>query len=83
MAVTTEDAADLGRCRRGIEPLRVVVMPQYDRQVASAGVEPMVPIDLSLLLPRTRRSCFASQQIRPDHQHRSAAPSDLFRNPPR
>ena len=49
MAVTTEDAADLGRCRRGIEPLRVVVMPQYDRQVASAGVEPMVPIDLSLL----------------------------------
>jgi hypothetical protein len=41
VAMTAEDAADLGRCRRGIEPLRVVIMPQHDRQVASAGVAPM------------------------------------------
>ena len=32
VAMTAEDAADLGRCRRGVEPLRIVVMPQHDRQ---------------------------------------------------
>jgi hypothetical protein len=26
------------RCRCGIEPLRVVIMPQHDRQAASVGV---------------------------------------------
>jgi hypothetical protein len=35
------DAADLGRCRRGIEPLRIVVMPQQDRQIAAPMIEPM------------------------------------------
>ena len=36
------DAADLGRCRRGVEPLRVVVMPQYDRQaITSTVLDPM------------------------------------------
>jgi hypothetical protein len=39
--MTADDAADLGRCRRGIEPLRVVIMPQYDRQVASPIVQAM------------------------------------------
>jgi hypothetical protein len=24
------DAADLGRCRRGVEPLRIVILPQRD-----------------------------------------------------
>jgi hypothetical protein len=32
VAMTAEDATDLGRCRRGVEPLRIVVMSQYDRQ---------------------------------------------------
>ena len=32
VAMSPEDAADLGRCRRGVEPLRIVVMPQHDRQ---------------------------------------------------
>ena len=32
VAMTADDAADLGRCRRGVEPLRIVVMPQHDRQ---------------------------------------------------
>ena len=41
VAMLPSDAADLGRCRRGIEPLRVVIMPQQDRQVASPVVEPM------------------------------------------
>jgi hypothetical protein len=35
------DAADLGRCRRGIEPLRIVVMPQQDWQIAAPVVEPI------------------------------------------
>jgi hypothetical protein len=36
------DAADLGRCRRGIEPLRIVIMPQQDRQaITSPIIEPM------------------------------------------
>jgi hypothetical protein len=25
-----DDAAELGQCRRGVEPLRVVVMPQHE-----------------------------------------------------
>ena len=41
VAMSPADAADLGRCRRGVEPLRIVVMPQQDRQVATPVVEPM------------------------------------------
>jgi hypothetical protein len=40
-AMVAEDAADLGRCRRGVEPLRIVVMPQQDRQVVLPVIEPM------------------------------------------
>lgn len=29
VAMLADDAADLGRCRRGIEPLRIVIMPQH------------------------------------------------------
>jgi hypothetical protein len=36
------DAADLGWCRRGVEPLRIVVMPQQDQQtITSPIIEPM------------------------------------------
>jgi hypothetical protein len=36
------EAVDLGRCRRGIEPLRIVILPQHDRQpIASLVVEPL------------------------------------------
>ena len=41
VAMSPGDAADLGRCRRGVEPLRIVIMPQYDRQVAAPIVAPM------------------------------------------
>ena len=41
VAMSPEDAADLGRCHRGIEPLRIVVMPQHDRRIATPEVEPM------------------------------------------
>jgi hypothetical protein len=40
-AMSPADAADLGRCRRGIEPLRIVVMPQHDRLVAAPEVAPL------------------------------------------
>jgi hypothetical protein len=30
VAMTAEDAADLGRHRHGVEPLRLVIMPQQD-----------------------------------------------------
>ena len=40
-AMSPADAADLGRCRRGVEPLRIVIMPQRDRQVAAPIVTPM------------------------------------------
>jgi hypothetical protein len=40
--MVAEDAADLGRCRRGVEPLRIVIMPQQDQQaIISPIVEPM------------------------------------------
>jgi hypothetical protein len=42
VAMTAEDAADLGRCRRGVEPLRLVVMPQhYRRAITAPTIEPM------------------------------------------
>jgi hypothetical protein len=42
VTMTADVAADLGRCRRGVEPLRIVVMPQYDRQpITSPIVQPM------------------------------------------
>ena len=39
--MTADDAADLGRCRRGVEPMRVVIMPQHEWQIASPVIEPM------------------------------------------
>jgi hypothetical protein len=40
--MTADDAADLGRCRRGAEPLRIVIMPQQDRQpITSSIIQPM------------------------------------------
>jgi hypothetical protein len=42
VAMTAEDAADLGRHHRGVEPLRIVVMPQHDRHpITSPVIEPM------------------------------------------
>ena len=41
VAMTAEDAADLGQRRRGVEPMRVVILPQHDRQIASPVIEPM------------------------------------------
>ena len=36
------DAAELGRCRRGVEPLRVVIMPQQEREEAASSVADLV-----------------------------------------
>ena len=42
VAMSAHDAADLGRCRRGVEPLRVVILPQQDRSMVMVPViEPM------------------------------------------
>jgi hypothetical protein len=38
VAMLPGDAADLGRCRRGVEPLRIVVMPQRDRQTITSSI---------------------------------------------
>jgi hypothetical protein len=41
-AMTADDAADLGSRRRGVEPLRVLVMPQRVQRVTVAPViEPL------------------------------------------
>jgi hypothetical protein len=44
VAMTAENAVDLGRCRRGIEPLRIVVMPQQDRQATTSPVMEPMPV---------------------------------------
>ena len=44
VAMTAEDAADLGRCRRAVEPLRIVILPQQDRQVALPVLDPMLVV---------------------------------------
>jgi hypothetical protein len=41
VAMLAGDAADLGWHRRGVEPLRIVIMPQYDRQITAPTVELM------------------------------------------
>jgi len=41
VTMSAADAADLGACHRGIEPLRIVVMPQRDRQVIRPMIEPL------------------------------------------
>ena len=42
VAMPPSDAADLGQRRRGVESLRIVIMPQQDRQpITLPVVEPM------------------------------------------
>jgi hypothetical protein len=43
-AMTAEDAADLGRRRRGVEPLRIMVMPQRITRVTVAPVVKIAPM---------------------------------------
>ncbi len=38
------DAADLGRCHRGVEPLRIVVMPQRITRVTVAPLHEIGPM---------------------------------------
>jgi hypothetical protein len=45
VAMQPGDAAKLGQCRRGVEPLRIVIMPQQDQQtITSSVIEPMAMI---------------------------------------
>jgi hypothetical protein len=40
-AMAPEDAADLAPHRRGVEPLRIVILPQHDREIVAPTIEPM------------------------------------------
>jgi hypothetical protein len=43
VALSASDAADLARCRRGVEPLRIVILAQQDQQaIISPIIEPPV-----------------------------------------
>ena len=44
MAMSASDAADLGRCRRGVEPLRIVIMPQQDQQAIISPIVGPMPV---------------------------------------
>ncbi len=44
VAMSARDAAELGRCRRGIEPLRVVVLPQRVSPMATTPVLDAMPV---------------------------------------
>jgi hypothetical protein len=39
-----DDAAELGQCRRGVEPLRVVVMPQHGQEVSTSSFVGSMPV---------------------------------------
>jgi hypothetical protein len=39
-----DDAAELGRCRRGVEPLRVTIMPQQDQEVTTSSLVSSIPV---------------------------------------
>ena len=43
-AMTVEDAADLARWRRGMEPLRCVILPQRDRQATTVRTLDPMPV---------------------------------------
>lgn len=47
-AMSTEDAAELARVRRGVEPLRIVVLPQRaaDRDARGSAAPPGAPTTL-------------------------------------
>jgi hypothetical protein len=91
-AMTAQDAAALGRCRRGVEPLRVVVMPQHDRQVIAPEVEPKPVVVCWEVGGGARRAAAdrcRSWRIglhlcdRADHRHRSVPhPSDHVHKSP-
>ena len=42
--MTADDAADLGGCRRGVEPLRIAVMPQKITRVAATPIIEGMPV---------------------------------------
>ena len=42
--MTAEDAADLGSRRRGVEPLRIAVMPQKITRVAATPIIEGMPV---------------------------------------
>jgi hypothetical protein len=48
VAMLPADAADLGRCRRGVEPLRVLVLPQKITRVTVAPAPEMEPMPVVL-----------------------------------
>jgi hypothetical protein len=39
-----DDAAQLGRCRRGIEPVRLVIMPQQEQEVSASSLVDCMPV---------------------------------------
>jgi hypothetical protein len=43
-AMSPDNAADLGRCRGGVEPLRIVIMPQHDQQPITPPVMELMPM---------------------------------------
>ena len=45
-AMTAEDAAELGSRRRGVEPLRIMVMPQRVQRVTMAPVIEIEPMPI-------------------------------------
>ena len=44
VAMSPSDAAALGQCRRGVEPMRVVIMPQQDWQATTSPVTEPMPV---------------------------------------
>jgi hypothetical protein len=43
-AMSPDAAANLGRRRRGVEPLRIVVMPQQDQQTITSSIIEAMPV---------------------------------------
>ena len=42
--MSPDDAAELGQCRRGIEPVRLVIMPQREREVTTSSPVDSMPV---------------------------------------
>jgi hypothetical protein len=77
VAMTADDATDRGWCHRGVEPMRIVIMPQRDqRATILAVIEPM-SVQTGGRALRPQRPGLTTDIGRWLHR------SDLFTNPPR
>ena len=71
--MTAEDAADLGTRRRGVEPLRITIMPQRATRVTVAPAPVIEIAPMPVLVSEVQFRTTARPDSAPDLRHRGCA----------